>query len=129
VVEGANIGLVFSEMSEVMAKIDNPSVVISFEDSWATVVANAAAKVGAHAEWNVCVYEIAALRALPDPVAAAVSLVRTHDTVLDFHQDRIGVGQRGVRQIVTHLRPANHTVRSWRATTDRIVADLDTRAG
>jgi transcriptional regulator with XRE-family HTH domain len=124
VIDGATVGLVFAEMSEVMATLKDPSSVIAFEDSWARVVANAAARVGARAEWNVCVYEIAALRALPDPVGAAVSLMRTHDTVLAIHNDRMVSGHSGVRRIVSELRPPTESVRVWRATTDRVIADL-----
>jgi Helix-turn-helix domain len=124
VIEGANVGFVFAEMSEAMATLDDPSSVIAFEASWATVVASSAAKVGAHAEWNVCVYEISAIQALPDPVAAAVMLIRTHDTVLAVQRDDVISGQRGMRQIVAQLRPPNESVHGWRSTTARIVAEL-----
>jgi hypothetical protein len=124
VIEGANVGFVFAEMSEAMATLDDPSSVIAFEDSWATVVADAAAKVGAHAEWNVCVYEISAIQALPDPVGAAVALMRTHDTVLATRDGQMFGGHRGVRHIAAQLRPPTESVRAWRATTDRIVAEF-----
>jgi hypothetical protein len=124
VIEGANVGFVFAEMSEAMATLDDPSSVIAFEDSWAAVVANAAAKVGAHAEWNVCAYEISAIQALPDPIGAAVALMRTHDTVLATRQGHMVDGHRGVRHIVAQLRPPTESVRAWRVTTDRIVAEF-----
>jgi transcriptional regulator with XRE-family HTH domain len=123
VIDGANIGCVFAEMSEVMTTLEDARSVIAFEDSWDAVVANAAAKFGAHAEWNVCVYEISALRALPDPVGSVTSLVRTHDTVLAFGQDRVATGSRSVRHIVAQLRPPTQSVRAWRATTDHLAAE------
>jgi hypothetical protein len=124
VIEGANVGFVFAEMSDVMARLDDPSSVIAFEDSWGTVVTDAAAKVGAHAEWNVCLYEISAIQALPDPVAAAISLIRTHDTVLADRHDHLVSGLAAVRYIAERLRPSTQSGRAWRSTVDHIVGEV-----
>jgi hypothetical protein len=124
VIEGTNVGFVFAEMSDVMARLDDPSSVIAFEDSWGTVVADAAGNVGARAEWNVCLYEISAIQALPDPVSAAISLIRTHDIVLADRHDHLLSGLAGVRYIAERLRPSTQSARAWRSTVDRIVGEV-----
>lgn len=123
-IEGANVGFVFGEMSDVMTKLDDPSSVIAFEDTWATVTTNAAAHVGARAQWNVCVYEIAAIQALADPVAASLSLMRTHDIVLASRNDHLISGLAGVRQIAVQLRPPTQSAKAWRTTVDHIVGEV-----
>ncbi len=120
-ITGHDVGFVFAEMSAVMTALHNPEELIDFEHRWAEVVATAAANVGAHAAWNVCVYEIDALRALPDPIAATLELVRSHDTVWSIDHNRVSVGAKGVRRIAERLRPEGSSARSWQSVTNRLV--------
>jgi hypothetical protein len=104
IVDGKRIGVVFDEMSAVMGSLADPQSVIDEERRWADQVNSAAMAVGAHAVWNVCVYEFAALRALRDPVAAVTDLALQHDLVWDLHQGRVAVRSGGGRRIVERLR-------------------------
>lgn len=125
--EGQSIGLVFAEMSAIMSTIDDPLEVVAFEHQWADVVTDAACTVGAHAAWNVCVYELDALTALDDPVSAAVDLMRNHDSVWAARGRRVATGAAGARRVLEHLRPDATSQRAWRTTTAQLVADLAER--
>jgi transcriptional regulator with XRE-family HTH domain len=103
VVEGQRIGVVFDEMSTVMGALADPHRVIEEESRWADQVSRAVNSVGAHALWNVCVYEFAALQALRDPVSAAFELATSHDMVWDLHDGRLTV-QSSIEPIVQRLR-------------------------
>ncbi len=120
-IAGERIGLVFTEMSEVMKALRNPEALVEFEHRWAEVVSTAAARVGAHAAWNVCVYETAAVRALADPATAAIELIQSHDTVWSIEHDRVTVGKTGVRRIAELLRPEHVTATAWQTEAKRIV--------
>jgi transcriptional regulator with XRE-family HTH domain len=121
---GREIGLVFPEVSRVMQTLAEPRRVIDFEHRWADVVSSAASSVGAHAAWNVCVYEIGALRSLPDPVEAALDLMRSHDTIWSARGHDVAAGPTAAGRILRHLRPTGVSQASWRATTGRLVTQL-----
>ena len=121
---GKELGMVFPEVSHVMRTLADPAVVIEFEHRWADVVSSAAAGVGAHAAWNVCVYDVDALRVIADPVEATVDLLRSHDTIWSARNDRVLTGVPAVRRILGSLRPTNQTVAAWRAATDRVIEEL-----
>ena len=119
------MGLVFAETSDVMSALDDPLTVIAFEHQWAEIVTDAAASVGAHAAWNVCVYEIGALKALEDPVDAALELMRSHDTLWAARRSEVANGASAARRILGRLRPATVTRGAWRTTSEHFVEDLD----
>ncbi len=121
---GRQLGMIFPEVSHVMRTLANPSVVIEFEHRWADVVSSAATALGAHAAWNVCVYDVDALRATDNRVDVTIDLVRSHDTIWSVRNDRLLTGVPAVRRILGSLRPANQSVTEWRAATDRVVEEL-----
>ena len=59
-----------------MSGLDDPGTIFAFEHRWGEVVGAAATTVGAHAAYNVCVYEFDALAALAHPVDAVTDLLR-----------------------------------------------------
>ena len=78
-IEGKNIGLVFGETSSVMSYVSNPDSLIEFETRWKELVSESAAAVGAHAAWNVCVYEAHILRGRSDIDSTMTFLFDHHD--------------------------------------------------
>ena len=125
---GQRLGMIFPEVSHVMRTLDAPAVVIEFERRWADVVSTAASAVGAHAAWNVCVYDIDALRALTEPVESAMDLMHSHDTVWSAKGDRVVVGAPAARRVIGSLRPVGQSMSSWRTTTARLIDELGTVA-
>ena len=97
------LGLVFDEMSEVMRTVTDPDAVIAFEANWAQTVEAAVNTIGARVAWNVCVYELAALRRLSDPAGAAQSLLRSHDTVWFSHARGRATGDAAARRLLRRL--------------------------
>lgn len=127
-VNGRHLGLVFADTSKVMMSLTDPQVVVDFEHRWHHEVTSAALSVGAHAAWNVCVYESGALSALPTPLDATVDLLRSHDTVWSAQRDTVITGAAAARRILSRLRPAGTHAAAWRAATDQIVASLELAA-
>lgn len=121
---GRHVGLVFADTSDVMSRLDDPRTVISFEHRWAGVVTEAASAVGAHAAWNVCVYEIDALRVLAEPVEATLDLIRSHDAVWAPRGTHVKTGTGGARWILERLRPQKISRNAWRATIEPLIDDL-----
>ena len=123
--DACSVGLVFAETSRVMSALDDPMVVIDFEREWGDIVTEAAAAVGAHAAWNVCVYEIGALKALHDPVGAALELLRSHDTLWAARRSEVATGASAARRILGRLRPASVTRAAWRTTSEHLIEGLE----
>lgn len=123
-VEGRHIGLVFAETSAVMSNLDDPTTIVEFEHRWGHVVGAAAASVGAHAAYNVCVYESAALAALDHPVEAVTDLLRSHDEVWSARQGRLVTGADAARRVLGRLRPTGCSASAWRQSVDDIIHDL-----
>ena len=123
-VEGRHIGLVFAETSAVMSSLDDPATIFDFEHRWGEVVGTAVAAVGAHAAFNVCVYESDALAQLARPVDAVVDLLRSHDEVWSVRHGRLVAGADAARQVLGRLRPTGHGASAWRRIVDDIIHDL-----
>ena len=83
-IAGHKLGLIFSETSEAMTEVQNPHAVINFEQKWADVVDKAAAAVGAHAAFNICVYKISDLNTLAEPHKVFNELVKVHDELWTY---------------------------------------------
>ena len=97
---GKNIGLVFTETSNVMQHVSNPQAIIDFEHKWADVVAEAVKSVGGHAAWNVCVYTAASMNALPGGAASAQVLFDTHSEVWFASGDDVTIGESAKQKIL-----------------------------
>ena len=123
--DARSVGLVFAETSHVMSALDDPVVVIDFERDWGDIVTGAATAVGAHAAWNVCVYEIDALKALNDPIDSVLELIRSHDTLWAARRSEVATGASAARRILGLLRPASVTRGAWRTTSERLIEGLD----
>ena len=91
-IEGKNVGLVFGETSSVMSYVSNPDSLIEFETRWKDLVAESAANVGAHAAWNVCVYEAHILRGRTDVDATLEFLFEHHDECWFAKGSRVHTG-------------------------------------
>jgi transcriptional regulator with XRE-family HTH domain len=123
-VEGRHIGMVFAETSAVMSNLDDPGTIFDFEHRWGEVVGAAATTVGAHAAYNVCVYEFDALAALAHPVDAVTDLLHSHDEVWSARHGRLVTGATAARQVLGRLRPTGHGASAWRRIVDDIIHDL-----
>ncbi len=102
-ISGKSLGLVFSETSSTMTKVDNPDVVIAFEHQWADIVNRAATSAGAHALFNICVYKISDLKSMKNPIATARELIEVHDEVWSYQDLRLTIGTDSEKQIVQQL--------------------------
>ena len=122
--DARNVGLMFAETSSVMSALDDPLAVIEFEHQWGEIVGAATATVGAHAAWNVCVYEIGALKSLDEPVDAALELLRSHDTLWASRRSEVATGASAARRILGRLRPASFTRAAWRTTSEHLIEGL-----
>ena len=125
---GRRLGLVFPETSKVMGSIDDPGTVLDFERGWGGVVTDAVASVDSHATWNVCVYDITALRNLGEPVAATVQLIRDHDAVWSAGRTRHATGRSAATHVLERLRPAGVDPSTWTDHVQELVEALDLAA-
>jgi transcriptional regulator with XRE-family HTH domain len=116
VVRGRTIGMVFAESAHVISLADDPQQVLEVEHQWGRVVRDAARAVDTRVGWNVCVYELSVLQALPQPVEAVCDLLTSHDTIWSAHDSRVKSGAAAARRILQHLRPADTPVAQWRDT-------------
>lgn len=125
VMTGMRLGLVFPETSKVMTSIDDPSTVLEFERGWGDVVSRAAADTGSHASWNVCVYDIAALRGLDESVHATLDLIRNHDAVWSAGRSRSSTGRAAALHVLERLRPAGTDPATWSERVQELADTLD----
>lgn len=93
-IAGKSLGLVFSETSHKMTKVNNPQAVVKFEHQWADVVTQAADSIGAHALFNICVYKIADLQSLANPSKTLDELIECHDEVWSFKDSQLKIEKR-----------------------------------
>lgn len=98
-VEGQHIGLVFGEVSTVMSYVSNPEALVEFESRWKDLVVDAARTVGAHATWNVCVYQADALRQQHAATPTLDFLVHHHDEHWYARGARVVAGDDALRRI------------------------------
>ena len=122
--EGAALGLVFAETSDVITSLDSPDVLLEFEHQWSDTVTAAADRVGAHAVVNVCVYDPAGLATLPAPIEAALSLLRSHDEVWGARGDEVFTGDEAAVHLLMWLRPPDVDRRAWMRDARRLVEEL-----
>lgn len=122
--DGAALGLVFAETSDVLAALATPDVLLEFEYQWAETVTAASDRVGAHAVVNVCVYDPAVLATLPAPVDAALSLLRSHDEAWAAWGDELVVGDEAAVHLLGRLRPADVGNDQWMRDARRLVEEL-----
>ena len=122
--EGASLGLVFAETSDVLAGLDAPDVLLQFEHQWSDTVTAAADGVGAHAVVNVCVYDPAGIATLAAPVDAALSLLRSHDEVWAAWGDELVVGDDAALHLLARIRPSGVGSDAWMRDARRLVEEL-----
>jgi hypothetical protein len=101
--ERRRVGMVFSEMSEAMSTLRDPTSVIRYEQDWADVVTQTAARAEAHLSWNVCAYTLPALVALPNATSAVESLIASHDTILMQHEGRLRSGDEAATTLLATI--------------------------
>jgi transcriptional regulator with XRE-family HTH domain len=118
------LGLVFADTSQVMSAVDDPNHILRFEQQWSEVVSTAAAAAGAHAAWNVCVYDLTAIRGLDDPVNAALQLLHSHDTVWAARGDSVSRGRPAARRLLRMLRPPDAVAGSWNAAVEQLLLQI-----
>ena len=118
------IGFVFDETSSAMQKFHAHDAVVAFEHSWADVVDGAASSVGGHCTWNVCVYALDHLLALPDPFATTVELMRTHHTTWSAQRQQVDTGRTAARSVLQRLKPFDMSHHDWTAQVDRTVDEI-----
>lgn len=122
--QGAALGLVFAETSDVLAALARPEVLLDFEQQWSDTVTAAADRVGAHAVVNVCVYDPAVLATLPAPVEAALSLLRSHDETWAAWGDELVTGDDAAVHLLGRLRPPDVGSDEWMRDARRLVEEL-----
>jgi transcriptional regulator with XRE-family HTH domain len=99
-IEGKNVGLVFGETSTVMSYVSNPDSLIDFETRWKELVSESVASVGAHAAWNICVYEAHILRNRNDVASTMDFLFEHHDEHWYAKGSRVHVGDKAKEKIL-----------------------------
>jgi transcriptional regulator with XRE-family HTH domain len=99
-IDGKNVGLVFTETSNVMQYVSNPQAVIDFEHKWADVVAEAVKSVGGHAAWNVCVYTADSMQNLPKGEESVNVLFETHNEIWYASGDEVVIGETAKQKIL-----------------------------
>jgi transcriptional regulator with XRE-family HTH domain len=123
-VSADNLGLLFEETAAVMSSLEDPHVILDFEDHWAEAVADAAGAANAHATWNVCVYERERLGALDDPVGASLHLLSNHDTVWLARRTSTLVGRTAARRMLLDLQPPGIPARAWSGDVDGMLDSI-----
>ncbi len=123
-IDGCDVGLVFTDTSKVMASLADPDTIMRFEHRWASVVDQAASAAHARAGWNVCVYEIGALRALADPVATTLDLMKSHDTTWVTQRSHVTTGIEAAQRVLERLRPVGSNPAEWRATARELATGI-----
>ena len=99
-IRGKNIGLVFTETSNVMQHVPNPQAIIDFEHKWAEVVSEAVKSVGGHASWNVCVYTADSMQKLPKGEESVNVLFETHNEIWYAQNDEVVIGDLAKQKIL-----------------------------
>ena len=74
-----------------------------------------------HATWNVCVYQVEALRQLADPVATSLDLIRHHDDIWVSTGARFAHGRAGRLRMLHHMKPAGSGAAEWRQTSRQLL--------
>ncbi len=120
---GERLGLVFAETTSAISLMD-VTAVLDFEHSWSDVVTRAAWSVGAHATWNVCVYDLDSLHRLADPLASSVDLLRSHDEYWVAGEARVRTGRSAALRLLRQVKPTSVGVVAWRKHSTDLLADL-----
>jgi transcriptional regulator with XRE-family HTH domain len=118
------VGCAFVETSDVLASLDDPGTLLTYEHEWGDLVRDTVRRHGGHDVWNVCVYTDEALLALDDPCGAVVDLLRSHDTVWRPTPDGLATGPTAARAALTRFRPDGVGRTAWHRRIDAIVDDL-----
>lgn len=119
-IEGRRLAMVFSEPESILAEATD--AILAVEHDWSRMVSNAVWTAGAHPAWNVCVYELAAIQQMTDPLAACLDLIRTHDAVWTARGDALETQDGGQFRLLQHLRPAGMARRQWHEQCERALA-------
>lgn len=99
-VEGRNLGFIFGESTGVMETVTNPDALIELETRWKDIVADSAENVGAHAAWNVCVYQAHILKDRNDIDTTLDFLFAQHDEHWFAKGSRVHVGDKAKERIL-----------------------------
>jgi len=99
-IEGKNLGFIFGESTGVMETVTNPDALIELETRWKQIVTESAARVGAHAAWNVCVYQAHILRDRTDIDSTMDFLFAQHDEHWFAKGSRVHVGDKAKEKIL-----------------------------
>jgi len=118
-IEGRRLGMVFSESTILTETTD---AILEVEHDWSRMVSNAVWTAGAHPAWNVCVYELATIQQMTDPLAACLELIHTHDAVWTARDNALETKDGGQFRLLQHLRPAGMGRRQWREQCERELA-------
>lgn len=115
------IGIVFAEASRAFASINEPSILLEFERRWDDAVAKALRLVDQRARWNVCVYEVADLLRLGDPVSIIVELCHSHHDLWYSGRGNLKSGLAGATAALHKMRPPGTAISKWQLYVDGIV--------
>jgi transcriptional regulator with XRE-family HTH domain len=121
----AALGLVFADTSRVMTTLAGVATILELEHRWAGLVDRAAVAAGCRVRWIACVYQLDALGALSDPLAAVTDLLRSHDDVWFLRRRRLSTGWPAARAVLEGVRPPGKDPGPWATATTRALAELD----
>jgi hypothetical protein len=99
-VEGKNLGFIFGESTGVMETVSNPDSLIELETRWKDIVSGCASNIGAHAAWNMCVYEAHILRDRTDVETTMEFLFSQHDEQWFAKGSRLYMGDLAKEKIL-----------------------------
>jgi len=115
------IVFVFVETLRTLASIDDSSTLLEFERRWDDAVEMALRLVDKRAHWNVCVYELADLIRLDDPVGTIVELSHSHRELWCARRGNLESGLAGAAAALHRMRPPGTANIKWRQYIDSIV--------
>jgi transcriptional regulator with XRE-family HTH domain len=123
------LGMVFGDSSTLLRSMADPLALIESEATWEDDVASACRDaLGVAPAANVCVYREADLQELAvrlDPLAAALTLIRTHPHVaVQEPRGPITTGPAAVETILSAVRPAGVSTTTWESLSRAAAAGL-----
>jgi hypothetical protein len=124
VIDGKRLGVVFSEAESTL--IDAADTIVDVEYDWSQLVSDAAWSAGAHPAWNLCVYELDAIKQMADPLRMSLELIRTHDTVWTAADRAVRRNGAGSRRLLQQLRPPDTRADHWREICEKQLARIST---
>ncbi len=113
-VQDRRLGMVFSESDPVLT--GSTDAVLAAEHQWPSVVSRSVWAAGAEPSTTLCVYELDVVRRMPDPPAASLDLLRSHEDVWSLTGKGTSRGRVAAMRLLQGVRPPGTPAGEWRRT-------------